>query len=246
MRLSAAYAEVSTGREGPDAALDLLRSWDAQSDPDSDAAAYANVLWDELVQDLFVRGRETPAPTIGQGRLFLVVDDLLSDPRSTWWTNEELGVTSQEEMLAYAASAAYDRLVELQGDNESKWNWGSLHALSLVSDTFGASGIAPIEWLFNRGPFPVGGGSSVANATGWDIGVSFETITVPSMRMIVDLSDFDDSRWNHLTGASGHAFHANYIDQTGTWLKAETTPWAFSRKAVDAATTDTLVLTPAG
>ena len=245
MRLSAAYADVSTGRQGPDAALDMLRSWDAQNDPESDAAAYANVLWDELVQDLFVRERETPAPTIGQGRLFVVVENLLSDPRSSWWTNEGLGVSSQQEMLAHAASAAYDRLVELQGDNPAKWNWGSLHALPLVSDTFGSSGVAPIEWLFNRGPYPVGGGSSVANATGWDIGVSFETITVPSMRMIVDLSDFDSSGWNHLTGTSGHAFHANYVDQTETWLKIETTPWAFSKKAVDAATTDTLVLTPA-
>ena len=63
--------------------------------------------------------------------------------------------------------------------------------------------------------------------------------------MIVDLSDFDSSRWNHLTVASGHAFHANYVDQTDTWLKAEATPWAFSRNAVDAATTDTLILTPA-
>jgi penicillin amidase len=98
--------------------------------------------------------------------------------------------------------------------------------------------------LFNRGPYPVGGGSSVANATGWDIGVSFETITVPSMRMIVDLADFDASGWNQLTGTSGHAFHANYIDQTETWLNAETTPWAFSRRAVDAATTDTLTLEP--
>jgi penicillin amidase len=35
------------------------------------------------------------------------------------------------------------------------------------------------------------------------------------------------------------------VDQTETWLKIETTPWPFSKKAVDAATTDTLVLTPA-
>ncbi len=246
MRLTAAYADVSTGREGPDSALELLRTWDAQNDPDSDAAAYANVLWDELVQDLFVRGRETPAPTVGQGRLFLVVENLLADPRSEWWINPELGVQNQEEMLEYAASAAYDRLVELQGDNPAKWNWGSLHALPLVSDTFGSSGIAPIEMLFNRGPFPVGGGSSVANATGWNVGVSFETVTVPSMRMVIDLSDLDASRWNQLTGTSGHAFHPNYIDQTESWQKAELTPWPFSPSAVAAATIDTLTLVPAG
>ena len=146
---------MSTGREGPDAALDLLRSWDAQNDAESDAAAYANVLWDELVQDLFVRGREAP----GAGRRTGPALPRRREPParirgSPWWTNAELGVSGQQEMLEYAASAAYDRLVELQGDNPSKWNWGSLHALPLVSDTFGSSGIAPIEVLFNRGPVP--------------------------------------------------------------------------------------------
>ena len=69
----------------------------------------------------------------------------------------------------------------------------------------------------------------MVNATGWQIGDGFETITVPSMRMVVDLSDFDASGWNHLTGTSGHTFHPNYVDQTPTWQRAELTPWAFSR-----------------
>ena len=62
--------------------------------------------------------------------------------------------------------------------------------------------------------------------------------------MIVDLSDFDASGWNHLTGTSGHTFHPNYVDQTEAWQRIELTPWAFTPKAVDAATTDTLTLTP--
>ena len=156
--LASAYMDISTGRQGPDAALDMLRAWDAQNSADSDAAAFANVLWDELVMDLFVTGREHAAPVTGQGRLFLVVDGLLDDPDSEWWTNEELGVDGQSEMLAHAASEAYDRLVALQGDNPAKWNWGALHALPLENATFGTSGIAPIEMLFNRGPYPVGGG----------------------------------------------------------------------------------------
>jgi penicillin amidase len=243
--LASAYADVSTGRQGPDAALDMLRAWDAQNSADSGAAAFANVLWDELVLELFVTGRENPAPVTGQGRLFLVVDGLLEDPDSEWWTNAEIDVDGQSEMLAHAAGEAYDRLVALQGDNPSRWNWGSLHALPLDNATFGSSGIAPIEMLFNRGPYPVGGGSSVVNATGWQIGAGFETITVPSMRMVVDLSDFDASEWNHLTGTSGHTFHPNYVDQTPSWQRAELTPWPFTRAAVAAATTHTLTLVPA-
>ena len=244
MRLSGAYLEIETGDEGTDAALELLRSWDAQNDADSAAAAYANVLWSELADNVFVTGREHPAPLIGQSRLFLVMDGLLQDPESEWWTNEALGVSGRDEMLEHSALGAYERLVALQGENSSRWNWGSLHALALTSDTFGSSGIAPIEWLFNRGPFPVGGGSSVVNATGWVMDEGFATVTVPSMRMVVDLADFDASRWNQLTGTSGHTFHPNYIDQTATWQNAELTPWAFSRDAVAEAAKNTLTLVP--
>ena len=176
-----------------------------------------------------------------------MVANLLDDPASHWWHNDEIGVTSQREMLERAAVAAHDRMVELQGDNPDQWNCGSLHALSLTSETFGSSGIAPIEWLFNRGPYPVGGGTSVVDATGWVLGSgSFATVTVPSMRMTVDLADLDASRWNHLTGNRGHAFHPNYTDQTEDWAAGVQRPWAFTKEAVAEATVDTLVLKPAG
>ncbi|WP_426322868.1 penicillin acylase family protein [Microbacterium sp. E-13] len=244
MRLTAAYADIDTGDDDTDAALELLQQWDAQNDADSPAAAYANVLWDTLAGNIFAEGRESAAPLSGQGRLFLVVDSMLDDESSPWWTNDGIGVGGMDDMLRRSAVDAYERLVDEQGDDPSRWNWGSLHALPLANGSFGTSGIAPIEWLFNRGPFPVGGGSSVVNATGWDLGASFQTVTVPSMRMIVDLSDFDDSRWNQLTGESGHAFHTNYADQVESWQRAELTPWAFSPEAVAAATTDTLTLIP--
>lgn len=245
-RLIGAYADVTLGDENAQRALDLLAAWDAQNNPDSPAAAYANVLWDELAQDLLSR-REVSAGLGGQGRLYAVVDHLLDDPTSEWWTNDRIGVSGQREMLERAASDAYTRLVGLQGDNPVAWNWGRLHAITLTSGTFGESGIAPIEALFNRGPFPVGGGSSVVDATGWSLGSgSFATTTVPSMRMTIDLSDWDASRWNHLTGASGHAFHPNYVDQFDAWQHLRQTPWLFSRDRVLASATDTLVLTPAG
>ena len=242
-RLVEAYADITVADKGTASALALLKHWDMRNEPDSGAAAYANVVWDELLKDLFT-ARERPVSLDGQGRLFTVVDKLLDSPSSSWWTNEGIGVSGQREMLEKAATDAYHRLVKLQGSAQSGWNWGSLHALTLTNGTFGESGIAPIEWLFNRGPFPVGGGSSIVDATGWVAGEGFETVTVPSMRMIVDLSGFDKSQWNHLTGQSGHAFHTNYFDQTDDWQHVRLAPWAFSAKAQKDAATHALTLTP--
>jgi len=243
--LATVMADVDVEGDGPKEAVALLRTWDAQNNADSAAAAYANVLWSNLAQNLF-GNRETPLPYGSQGRMFTVVDGLLDDPEDPLWTNEQIDVAGMDEMLALSAEQAYDELVSLQGNVPSRWNWGSLHAITLTSDTLGSSGIAPIEAMFNRGPYPVGGGASVVNATGWELGGSYATTTVPSMRMVIDLADFDDSSWNHLTGASGHAFHPNYVDQTEDWAAGIQTAWAFSPDAVDKATVDTLTLTPAG
>lgn len=248
-QLATALGDVEVSGAGPQEAVELLRAWDAQNTASSAAAAYANVLWSNLVQNIF-SDRAQPLPSDGQGRLFTVVAAMLDDPTDPLWTNEQLGVTGREEMLALSAENAYDELSALQGTDVVHWNWGNLHAISLTSDTLGSSGIAPIEALFNRGPYPVSGGASVVNATGWKIGsddssaTDYATTTVPSMRMVIDLADFDASTWHHLTGASGHAFHANYVDQTADWAAGIQKPWAFSPEAVAAATVDTLVLSP--
>ncbi|NYF29892.1 penicillin amidase [Microbacterium sp. JAI119] len=243
-QLATAMAEVDVSGAGASDAVDLLEAWDGQNSASSAAAAYANVLWSNLVQNIFAE-REQPLPIDGQGRLFTVVSAMLTDPSDPLWTNEQLDVDGMEQMLALSAEEAYDELAALQGTTISRWNWGDLHAITLTSDTLGSSGIAPIEALFNRGPFPVSGGASVVNATGWELGVSYATTTVPSMRMVVDLSDFDASTWNHLTGASGHAFHEHYTDQTADWAVGAQKPWAYSTQAVKSAAVDTLVLSPA-
>ena len=242
-QLAVVMDDVTVDRTGPQAAVDLLRTWDAQNSADSPAAAYANVLWSRLAHNIFLE-RDVPLPVGDQGRLFTVVGAMLEDPDDVMWTNEKLGTTDMTSMLELSADEAYDELAALQGTDVKLWNWGTLHALTLRSSTLGSSGIAPIEMLFNRGPYPVGGGSSVVNATGWRLGESYATTTVPSMRMVIDMADFDASTWNHLTGASGHAFHAHYTDQTDDWAKGKQKPWAFTPDAVKKAAVDTLVLKP--
>ncbi len=243
-RLALLAGTITSERSQVADAIGLLRNWDAQNHADSAEAAYANVFWSQLVHHLFDE-REVPLPMLSHSRLFTVVDALFDAPNDPLWTNPVTGANGMEDTLRLAAEAAYDEIAGLQGTNMSRWDWGRLHAISLVSDTFGSSGIAPIEALFNRGPFRTGGGTSVVNATGWTIGEGYATTTVPSMRMVVDLSNFDASTWNHLTGTSGHAFHPHYVDQTENWAKAMQSPWPFTPDAVSDATVDTLTLRPA-
>jgi penicillin amidase len=64
------------------------------------------------------------------------------------------------------------------------------------------------------------------------------------MRVIIDLSDFDASRWVIPTGQSGHPFSAHYDDQIDLWLNGQYLPMRSSREAVETAAVDHLVLQP--
>ncbi len=139
---------------------------------------------------------------------------------------------------------ARDELTRRQGLDPAEWSWGRIHELNLKEQTLGSSGIGPLEWLFDRQGYPVGGGTSVVNATSWDAGAGYQVTAAPSMRMVVSMADLDDSRWVNLTGVSGHPFSGHYADQTDLWVAGETLPWRFSADEVEAATEDTLRLVP--
>ena len=221
----------------------LLEGWDAGAEVDSAEAAYFAIFWRNLLDDMFASLPEQTRPT-GGDRWFSVVGTLLAEPDATWWTNEQLGVSGRDEMLARALDEAWIEATGLMGGDADSWRWGRLHTLTLTNQSFGTSGIAPIEWVFNRGPYELGGGSSIVNALGWNAREGYGVDWVPSMRMVVDLEDFDASTWINLTGASGHAFHPNYTDQASLWQDGETRSWPYTLDAVREAASDTLNLLP--
>ena len=73
----------------------------------------------------------------------------------------------------------------------------------------------------------------------------YTVTSAPTMRMLVDLGDLDQSRWVNQSGVSGHAFHRNYDDQTELWVGNQMWPFVSSRAAVEARTTR-LELVPGG
>ena len=222
---------------------ELLDGWDGAADVDSAEAAYFSVFWKTLLDDMFGELPDGTRPK-GGDRWFSVVGTLLAEPDARWWSNDEAGVAGRDAMIARALELAWSEAETRMGDDSGSWRWGRLHTLTLTNASFGESGIAPIEWLFNRGPYELGGGSSIVNAIGWDASVGYGVHWVPSMRMIVDLGDPDASRWVNLTGASGHAFHPNYADQAPLWQRGETRPWPSTLQAVHDVARDTLQLRP--
>ena len=224
----------------------LLRTWDFSQPADSPAAAYFNVVWRNLLALAFHDELPEEQWPDGGQRWYAVVEDLLTEPADPFWDDVTTdGIETRDDVLGQAMLAARDELTERQALDPQEWEWGRLHQLRLEQPALGRSGIGPVEWLVNGGTWRLGGSGSTVDATAWDAAEGYDVTAAPSMRMVVSLADFDDSRWINLTGVSGHPFDQHYTDQTDLWARGETLPWSFSRAAVDASGGDTLTLVPA-
>lgn len=225
----------------------LLRDWDFRQGADSGAAAYYNVTWRNLLELTFHDELPEESWPDGGQRWMAVMERLLGEPTSPWWDDvtTETEVETRDDVIRAALLAARNELTSRQSPNPDDWTWGALHRLQLRSATLGESGIGVVERMFNRGGWKVAGGNAIVNATGWDAAEGYDVVWAPSVRMVMSLGDFDDSRWVNLTGVSGHPFSEHYTDQTDVWADGETLPWLFGRDAVVDAGADTLTLVPA-
>jgi len=225
----------------------LLDGWDFGHEPDSAAAAYFNAVYartlalafrDELPEEYWPTGR---------GRWFVVLDNLLAEPGDPWWddvTTEDV-IETRDAILRQAMIEARDELTEAQGKDPQTWEWGKMHVLDLVAGAFGDSGIAPVEWLFNRGPYAAGGGSNIVLANSWNADEDSYVLTnIPTFRMVVDFGDLDASRWVNQSGQSGHPGHPHYDDQIAAWQTNDAPQMAWTDEAVEAETEHRLTLVP--
>jgi penicillin amidase len=233
-------------RVGSGAAVGLLRGWRFDQGRDSAAAAFYNGAYRHLLLRTFNDELPDGARPDGGDRWFEVLRALLDRPDDPWWDDvRTAGVReTRDDMVREALKDADRELRARLGADPAKWRWGDLHTLTLTNETFGTSGVGPIEWLFNRGPLKLGGGDSIVDATGWNPQEGYEVSWVPSMRMVVDLGDLDRSRWINLTGASGHAFADGYRDQASRWARGDTIPMRARPDTIRRAAEHTLTLSP--
>ncbi|NYH88600.1 penicillin acylase family protein [Actinopolymorpha rutila] len=213
----------------------LLRGWNYSQGADSAPAAYFNAVWARLLGHTFHDELPRNAWPSGGDRWWEVVRGLLSRPNSPWWDDVRTkGVREDRDViLRRALEGARRDLTRRLAKDPAEWRWGRLHRLELVDQSFGRSGVAPLERLFNRGPYEVPGGTDAVLATAWNAPTGFDVRAVPSMRMVVDLADFDHSRWVNLTGSSGHPGSEHYNDQFRTWAAGGTFAWPYAKPAVE-------------
>jgi penicillin amidase len=160
---------------------------------------------------------------------------LLKDPNHILW--DDINTPQKEnltDILERALLLADERIVELfDTDDYDKWSWGELHTITYPTNLLGEAGIPILTNLVNIGPVEAGGSSFAINSTDWGFGEDFTIGSYPSMRMVVDLSNFDNSRTILPSGQSGHVMSKYYDDQVENWIENNMYILNFSREQVE-------------
>ena len=167
---------------------------------------YFNAFHSQLVQRVFTDelGAGKAVSFNAGDRIWEVIRVLWREPNNVWW--DDVATAQKEDRnqtVTASLQAAADQLSTDQGPDPSSWSWGRQHTLTVANPSLGASGIAPIERILNRGPIETGGGGSIPLATNWVPAEGYEVTAVPWMRQVVDMSDLNNSTWVNVTGNSG-------------------------------------------
>jgi len=224
-------------------ARDLLSRWDFQTDMESAPAALYMATWNHLLKETF-QDNLPPDFSMGAGSTAKeVTRRLLMDGDHPWWDNTRTRQTeTRDDILHRALTGAYKELKRTQGSDPSAWSWGEMHTITFTHQVM--NDIPLIRSAFNRGPYPTGGGNAIVNATAWNANDPYKVSGLPSMRMVVDLSDLSNAWTINTTGQSGHPYHPHYVDKVPAWRQVQHHPMLWDRASIKQQAEGTLRLVP--
>ncbi|MDR7386305.1 MAG: penicillin acylase family protein [Armatimonadota bacterium] len=237
-------APVLSRVEAPDetvrAVQEDLRRWDGTLSVDSRAGAVYEAFLVQAAEYLF-RSRlgdglwERYASRPFVMAAFLRLWERPSDP---WW-----GPGGRDRAASEILRRAVRYLEARLGRDRSRWTWGALHQVHF------AHALLPVpvlgRWL-SAGPVPTPGDGWTVNQAAYSLLQPFRQTVVASMRMVLDVGEWDRSVAVHTTGQSGLPGHPHRADLLPLWASGRYHPLLWSRAAVEQQARSRLLLRPAG
>ena len=171
---------------------------------------------------------------------------VLKDPNHIMWDDVNTsGKENLTDILERTLSISDKTIVEIFDSSDSDdWEWGKIHTITYPTNLLGEAGIPILTGLVNIGPVETSGSNFAINSTDWGLGDDFTIGSYPSMRMVVDLSNLDNSRTVLPSGQSGHVMSKYYDDQVDNWIENDMYANYFSREIVELNQKDLMYLRP--
>jgi penicillin amidase len=236
-------------------ALDLFIDWDGDLSADSPAAAVYQVfirrmlynLFDTVVGDLPIGSDlkdwfvgKGPHPVLAPTGLYgsngrKLLAHLMDNP-----TSHLFRARSRDNLMRQSLREAVDFLEWKLGPQLESWRWGDLHQLTYKHPL---GQVKPLDRLFNRGPYPLGGDDTTVWASNiYYHSLESDQMVGPACRFVVDLADLSRSRSLNAPGQSGQPGSRHYADRIKAWLEGDYHPMLYQRQDVLANAEATLYL----
>src|SRR5450830_1931996 len=239
-RLGALLKPLSSGDVQTQAALTVWQGWDYVERVNSPAAALYEVWLTRHLGKAFkdaVLSKEAAA-AMGAPDVAVLLDTL-EQPQARLGDD---AARKRDDILLTSLAGAYAEMVRLQGDDASQWQWGKLHH-NLMEHPLAAVVDEATRARLNVGPLAKHGGAYSPNQSTYRPS-DFRQTNGPSFRVVVDVGNWDNSKAVNSPGQSGDPDSPHHRDLADKWLNGEYFPLLYSRKAVEKATVQRIVLEP--
>ncbi|MCB8839472.1 penicillin acylase family protein [Aurantimonas sp. VKM B-3413] len=224
------------------AALDLLAGWDGALAAGSAEAALFEVWWmkhlrpallAKMAPDAKVRALLQP----GHAESLLA---LLEAPDARFGSEP---IAARDHMLAETLAAAFADCRRRLGEDPAGWRWGDLHQAYFEHAATSLRKEGEAGW--DVGPLPLGGSRSTPMHAGYRMS-DFRVIAGASVRLVMDVGDWDASICVNAPGQSGDPASPHYGDLAPLWATGGYVPLLYSESRIAEETQMLIQLVPAG
>jgi penicillin amidase len=241
LRLRLLIEALGSATDSAGKARALLLGWNCELRADSAAGALSEIwftrhlkprLFELLVPDARVRALLAPGD----------VEGILSALESPDRRFGEDPRARRDALLLTTLASGWDDATAKLGADPAGWQWGKLHrgffehALSPVAED-------ALREELDVGPLPKGGSASTVMHAAYRP-QDFRVTMGASVRLLMDVGDWDASLCVNAPGQSGDSRSPHYRDLAPLWARGEYVPLLYSRGAVDAAASRRITLLP--
>jgi penicillin G amidase len=219
----------------PDAqyAASLLENYDGEAHADSAATLVCEVTRKALLKRILIPKLGDDLSDYNWSMSTIFLQNVLKNHWARWLPP---GDADFDVTLVKSLEDGVAQIPALTGSRDhAAWQWGKTIPLTFRNRLTLAFPF--LGRYLNVGPVPQAGTQTTIKQTTPTVG--------PSMRMVVDFSDFENSVQNITLGESGEVMSPYYKDQFDAWTNGRSLPMLFSDEAVEKNTRHQLILEPA-
>jgi penicillin amidase len=233
------------------AALDKLMKWNGEMDVDRIEPLVFTAWTRELSRQIFADelGTSLLEEYWGHGNYYQAMVNVLKNTNgmAKWCgdaTKPAVSVQSCDEVLSASLEAAIDNLQNRFGKDMAQWHWGAAHVVRMAHRPFDK--VETLAKFFNI-TMPIPGDTftiNVGQTNFRNLKDPFVSTQAPSMRVLYDLSNLENSRFIQTSGQSGNVLSPLYRNYTKRWANVEYLPMQTKRESVEKNKLGTLTLVP--